>query len=342
MLHRMLTKDGWQANEQSVKYLSFVYPLIFVSLIGSQVAFAQDELADDIDAAPEVAMEEGKSSPFEKGAGGPPGGLSFYSLELSGGYLPEADMDGKSGSLSEQLYEASIAWNRFAGFDNISRVSFTYTRREYDVSGEEPYAGSFDETNAFRIGGTFQRPIGDKWSAFVTSGVSVQSAGGAKLTDGWNVPFSAGIGYMFSPQLLVSAGVLGILEAELGARVIPIAAIRWMPNDRFTLMTLNGVRATYKMGARKEWEILGSVLYETFVFAVDDLEGFTREQGVVSQEYWQTRLGLNRNFGRMFTVGLFLESRFNRKFEYYDNDKEFDQFDVDPTLGLRLVGTYRF
>jgi hypothetical protein len=44
----------------------------------------------------------------------------------------------------------------------------------------------------------------------------------------------------------------------------------------------------------------------------------------------------------MFEVGAYLEGRFSREFEYIDDDRRFDGFDVDPGLGLRIVGSYRF
>jgi len=293
-------------------------------------------------ASPADPMEQPEEPLWRQEGGRPPGGFEFFELEQSALFVPESDFENGSGDVSENRFETTIAWNRFSGPNSVSRVSAGYIRKEYDVGGAEPFADSFGGVNAFRVGGTFERPFYRRWSAFVSSSVSFQAAGGASLGDGWNVPFAFGVGYLINPKLYVSAGVLGIFEAELGERAIPILGVRWQPNDRFTLMTVNGVVATYKAGARKEWEWLASVLYETFVFAVDDLEGFEKERGVVSQEYFLTRLGLIRNIGKEFQIGLALEGRFFRKFEYYDDDREFDQFDVDPGVGLRISGAWRF
>ena len=286
------------------------------------------------------AESAGGAMPEETGRGaGPP---AFFELDQSALWLPGSDLDGPDGELGESRFATTLAWSSFAGPNRITRASFAYARRNYDFSGAEPYAGSFDTTNSFRVGGTVERPFSGPWSAFVSSGVSVQAAEGADFRDGWNVPFVAGVGYLVSRELYLSAGLLGILEAETGGFVVPIVGLRWRPNDRFSVMTLNGVRATYKLGKNREWELLGSVLYETFVFAVDDLEGFRRREGVVSQEYWLARFGVSRGFGRMFEVGAYLEGRFSREFEYIDDDRRFDGFDVDPGLGLRIVGSYRF
>ncbi|MFP4351424.1 MAG: hypothetical protein ACLFTU_01155 [Puniceicoccaceae bacterium] len=293
-------------------------------------------------AAPADPMEQPEEPLWRQEGGRPPGGFGFFELEQSALFVPESDFDDGSGDFSENRFETTIAWNRFSGPNSITRLSAGYIRKDYDVGGAGPFAGSFGGVNALRAGGTFERPLNRRWSAFVSSSVSFQAAGDASLADGWNVPFLLGAGYLVNPELYVSAGVLGIFEAELGDRAIPILGVRWQPNDRFTLMTVNGVVATYKAGARKEWEWLASVLYETFVFAVDDLEGFEREQGVVSQEYVQTRLGLVRNIGEEFQVGLALEGRFFRRFEYHDDERKFDQFDVDPGVGLRISGAWRF
>lgn len=257
-------------------------------------------------------------------------------------YFPYADLDGEEGELAEKTIGAELAWNRIKGYNNFTRLTTSYTRRDYDVRQSASYSSSLTEVNAVRIGGTFERPFNENWSGFATFRVSLQSARGTPLTDGWNVPFAAGIGYSFSPRFTLGVGLLGTWEAQLGTRVIPIASLRWMPNDRLSIMTLNGVRASYKIGDRKQWEVVSSVLYETFVFAVTDLEGFDEEQGVVSQEYWQLQLGLNRSFGRQFQVGVSLKGRFNRSFEYYKDDDRFDKFDINPALGIRVRGSYRF
>ncbi len=289
----------------------------------------------------DVGLSKVDSAAKSNKPAGPPA-RSFYSVKLEALYFPHAEMDGKDGELSEKSAGVEFSWNRFAAFNNFTQIMGSYTARNYDVEKAEPYAGSFTEVNAFRIGSTFERPIGDRWSAFVVSRVSLQSAKGTSPFEGWNVPFSAGVGYMFHPKFIVSAGALGIFQAQLGTTVIPIVTLRWTPTDRLTIMTLNGIRVGYKLGEKKEWEILSSVVYETFVFAVTDLEGFDEQQGVVSQEYFQARIGLSRKFGRMFEVGFFLESRFDREFEYYKDDKKFDEFGVDSSIGFRLDGTFRF
>lgn len=305
--------------------------------------FSQIWAPADIRAAnPADPMEQPEEPLWMREGGKPPEDFAFFELEQSALFMPESDFEDGGGDLSENRFETTIAGNRFSGPNSISRVSASYLRKDYDVGGTEPFADSFSGVNAFRVGGTFERPFHGPWSAFVSSSVSFQAEEGASLGDGWNVPFAFGVGYLINPKLYVSAGVLGIFEAEIGERAIPILGVRWQPNERFTLMTVNGVVATYKAGARREWEWLASVLYETFIFAVDDLEGFEREQGVVSQEYFLTRLGLIRNIGKEFQIGLAIEGRFFRKFEYYDDDREFDKFDLDPGVGLRISGAWRF
>jgi len=297
--------------------------------------------ADDIGEAL-VAEDEDRREADENVRRGPPGPLTFRSLEVEGQFFPEADVRGGGGSISETTIGAELGWTRVAAFNDVRRATVSYALRDYDVDQTAPYGSSLTRVNVVRVGGTVQKPFGDKWSWFATSRVSLQAGQGARLVDGWNVPFSAGVGYLINPRLNVSVGVLGILEAQLGATVIPIPAIRWMPTDRLTVMTLNGVVVTYKAGQRKEWELISSILYETFVFAVDDLEGFDEGKGVISQEYFQVRVGAKRNFGPMFQIGAFLEGRFNRRFEYYRDDDRFDDFRVDSGMGFRLTGTYRF
>ena len=270
------------------------------------------------------------------------GPRSFFSLEGEVHYLPKADLDGKPGRLGETGAGLELNWTQLASFNNFTQLMTSYSQRSYEADDGDPYSSSFTEVNAVRIGATFERPFGDRWSGFVTSRLSLQSAKGTALIDGWNVPFATGVGYLIHPKLIVSAGVLGIWQAEIGTRVIPLVTLRWTPTDRLTIMTLNGVRVSYKLGAKKEWEIVSSVMYETFVFAVTDLEGFNEEQGVVSQEYFQARVGLKRQFGKMFELGGYVESRFNRNFEYYKNDDKFDEFEVDSAVGIRITGTFRF
>lgn len=289
----------------------------------------------------------------EAAAGGPPppagpperrGPPEFYELELTTVWIPDSDTEGVGGDgeFSENRYSLGLGWSRFAAPNHISRIEATYAHRDYDITGDNLYSGSFDRVNALNVQTTFERPFAGKWSAFSWAGVSFQAAEGADFSDGWNVPFALGAGYMFSEKLVVSAGVLGILEAQADGMVIPIISLRWQPNDRFSLLTLNGARATYKMGGRKQWTLVGSVLYQTFVFAVEDLEGFREDRGVVSQEYWLGRIGLERSFGRQFEVGVYIEGRFDRKFEYIRDEDEFAGFDVDPAAGLRFSGSYRF
>jgi len=289
----------------------------------------------------------------EAAAEGPPGPVApperrgppeFYELELTTVWIPDSDTEGVGGDgeFSENRYSAGVGWSRFVALNNISRIEATFAHRDYDITGDNLYSGSFDRVNALNLQTTFERPFTDRWSVFSWAGVSFQAAEGADLLDGWNVPFALGAGYLFSEQLVVSAGVLGILEAEADGFVIPIVSLRWRPNDRFSLLTLNGVRATYKMGGRKQWTLVGTALYQTFVFAVEDLEGFRETRGVISQEYWLGRVGLERSFGRQFEVGAYVEGRFNRKFEYIRDEDEFAGFDVDPGAGLRFSGTYRF
>ncbi len=315
----------------------------FLGLAGGQL-FGAGELGSDGDNLEEGLAEEAQV--VERAGlvsrGGPPGVRSFYSITVDALYFSKADIRGGSAEVSEKAAGIELGWTRVAAFNDFTQLTTSYTRKEYNVEQSDRLEESLTEVNALRIGGTLQRPFGDRWSGFATSRLSLQAAKGTPLSNGWNVPFSAGIGYLINPQLNVSVGVLGTWEAQLGTRVIPIAAIRWMPTDRLTIMTLNGVRVSYKMGERKEWELLSSVMYETFVFAVTDLEGFDEEQGVVSQEYFQAQIGLNKSFGPKFQIGVFLESRFEREFEYYKNEKKFAEFDVDSSLGFRLAGTYRF
>jgi len=61
---------------------------------------------------------------------------------------------------------------------------------------------------------------------FSWAGVSLQAAEGADLLDGWNIPFAAGVGYLFSENLVVVGGVLGIVDAEADGLVIPIVSLR--------------------------------------------------------------------------------------------------------------------
>jgi hypothetical protein len=337
--------DRWRVElyRPYVRY-RFLFLSLCVILPGAVELGGGGQLGRGGDSLEEGLSEVEEEKKQEKASGGkrPSGPPAFYSLTAEGHVFPESDIDGSSGTLAETGMGLELGWTRIAGINNFTRLTTSYSYRSYDVDQSEPYSGSFTEVNAVRIGGTFERPFADKWSGFVTSRLSLQSAKGTPLGDGWNVPFAAGIGYLFTPKLVVSVGVLGTWEAELGTRVIPLASFRWTPTDRLTIMTLNGVRVSYKLGEKKEWEVLSSVFYETFVFAVTDLEGFNREQGVVSQEYFQARVGLKRSFGPMFQVGAFVESRFNRKFEYYQNDDKFDEFRIDSSVGFRLTGTMRF
>lgn len=307
---------------------------------GGSLSAIEDDRAD-IGAPPAGAVGEVEAPGPPTGPRGP---IEFFSAGIDGVWLPESDSRGSGGDggLSEDRVALELGWNRIDAPNHFSRVEFTYAFRNYDVTGDSLYAGSFNNVNALRLQTTFERPIGGKWSGFLWSGVSVQAAEGADLLDGWNIPFAAGVGYMFSEKLVVIGGALGILEAETDGLVIPLVALRWRPNDRFSLMTLNGFLASYKMGSRKVWTLSGSLLYQTFVFAVQDLEDFGPVSGVVSQEYWLARLGVERSFGRSFEIGVSVEGRFNRKFEYFDDGDEFAGFDVDSAAGLRFNATYRF
>ena len=325
-----------------------VRSIIFLFLLGcfghaglSQDAGAIGSEAGDLDKA---LAEEAEAAKEDRAAGrrGPPGPRSFNSFSVFGQYFPSADVKTGGGSIAETTVGVEFGWTRLAAFNDFRQFTLGYSRRDYDVDRSDPLGSSVTEVNAFRIGGTIQQPFAERWSWFATSRLSLQAGTGAALSDGWNVPFSGGVGYMIHPRLNVSLGVLGTWEAELGVRVIPIAAIRWMPTDRLTIMTLNGVRVSYKMGEKRQWELISSILYETFVFAVDDLDGFREVQGVVSQEYFQARLGLSRSFGPMFEVGAFVEGRFDRNFEYYENDDKFDEIEIEPGLGFRVSGSYRF
>lgn len=308
--------------------------ILFISLVAGVLFSGVDSGANEASRSDPPA-----GIPVERR--GPP---DFYQLELTTVWIPESDTEGVGGDgeFSENRYSMGLGWNRFLAPNNMTRLEATYAHRDYDMTGDNLYSGSFNRVNAVNLQTTFERPFADRWSLFSWAGVSLQAAEGADLLDGWNIPFAAGVGYMFSEKLVVVGGVLGIVEAEADGLVVPIISLRWMPTDRFTLMTLNGVRATYKMGGRKQWTLLGSVLYETFVFAVEDLEGFEQKRGVVAQEYWLGRIGLERSFGRQFQVGVYIEGRFNRKFEYFRDDDEFAGFDVDPGAGLRFSGSYRF
>ena len=309
-------------------------PVHFLALLLGSFFFASGSDGSETDRrGPPAALPSERRGPPE-----------FYELQADAVWIPDSNTEGVGGDgeFSENRYSVNLGWSRFAAPNNISRIEATYAHRDYDITGNNLYSGSFDRVNALRLQTTFERPFADRWSAFTWAGLSVQAAEGADLFDGWNIPFAAGVGYMFSEELVVVGGVLGIVEAETDGKIIPIVSLRWRPNDRFTLLTLNGVLASYKMGGRKQWTLVGSVLYQTFVFAVEDLEGFDQERGVISQEYWLGRLGLERSFGRQFEVGVYIEGRFNRKFEYFRDEKEFAGFDVDPGAGLRFSGTYRF
>ncbi|MEM0965216.1 MAG: hypothetical protein AAGJ81_03565 [Verrucomicrobiota bacterium] len=300
--------------------------------------YAQNELPGE-----EKPLIADEAAPSESGQGRPQGPPPpFFAVDLRVTSFADADLDGDEGELGENRITADLSWNRFAAPNNITRTSLRYVYRNYDLTGDNPFAGAFNEVNGFRVGGTLERPVSGNWSLFGTGAIGFQGAEGANIFSGTTVPFAGGVSYLFGPHLIVGAGVLGVFESNVGTTVIPIVTIRWTPNDRFTLMTLNGVRVTYKLGQQKEWEVLGSILYETFVFAVDDFDGLAKDQAVVSQEYWQARTGLIRRFGRQFQIGAFLEGRFERKFDFYDNDREFDRFRIDNSLGFSIEGTYRF
>ncbi|MGE9290485.1 MAG: hypothetical protein ACQKBT_05825, partial [Puniceicoccales bacterium] len=269
-------------------------------------------------------------------------GRSFFELKAEGHIFPASDIRDSEGDLEEKGSGLELNWTSIKSFNHFTQLMTSYSERSYNVDQAPPFTGSFTEVNAVRVGSTFERPFVGDWSGFVTTRLSLQSAKGTALSDGWNVPFATGVGYRIHPTLQVSAGVLGIWQAQIGTRVIPLVTLRWMPNDRFTLMTLNGARISYKLGEKKQWQVVSSILYETFVFAVTDLEGFNEDQGVVSQEYFQAQVGLLRSFGPMFEIGAYVESRFNRKFQYYKNDDKFDEFEVDSSMGFRLTGSFRF
>lgn len=266
------------------------------------------------------------------------------SFSAEGSAYTRADLKDADGKLQESTYGATAAWTDFAGEDSFRQVSFEVRNSHFEFSGDSLYRHSFNNVLQLQLSGTWQFPLVDRWNGLVSGGGLLAADNSEHLGRGWNVPFLAGVGYTFSKEFKLGLGLLGEFRANEDPFLFPYLGVEWRPTDRFTFYTRNGVFASYEAGGQRNWKLVSSATFTTFVFAVDNLKNFPggKTRGVVEDRSYNLNLKVERTLFRQWVVTAGVTGKFGRKFRYLDDGNKFAEFKVDPSVGLDLGATYRF
>jgi len=127
-------------------------------------------------------------------------------------------------------------------------------------------------------------PLDPSWSLFAAGDVGWALVNGAAATDGCTYGGLVSARKQCTTNVAVTLGLFVHTRLAASARLLPIPGIEWQINDRLGLRTAQGLVLTYRLDARRRWQVDGSLLVENREYRLPAdsplSDGVFRDRGV--------------------------------------------------------------
>lgn len=264
-----------------------------------------------------------------------------YTVGLSGFTTGEADLGDGAGDLRTDEYGLSVdvsAGNYREG--GLLAVNGGYNRRTYSIDAFGNSVSAEDDFETLSTSVRYGRHIEGNWGMTGLLGLSFAQGDEGDWGEGMTFFGAALADYSFSRDLTVSFGLAYMSRLGEDDLIIPLAAVRWQINDRWSLQTFDGVYVQYAVTPDKSQllDLFASWQSETYsVGSIAGKELYLEDEGFVLGVRYHVNVGEN------FVVSPYAGYLFSREFEVRnEDDNRLAKLDADSTwvLGLSLSGKF--
>ncbi len=247
-------------------------------------------------------------------------------------YTADADFDDSSlGDVSVWRFDIPARYTLKTENGDLGLGAFyEYSRYELGNLNDDDF-----NFNTLAFDAFWKGMINDNWGYFVYGGITLSADTDADLTDGVTGTGAGGVRYVWSESLSlgVGAGVSSRLEDD--PMLLPIIALNWQINDRWSLRTLNGATLTFDVSGEKTFLLDLGVKYQRREYRLDNDASLTEK--MLSAE-----VGATYRFCPQFALRGFVGIAAGRNMEIRADDDKVQDEDVDaaPFFGVRALCTF--
>jgi hypothetical protein len=202
------------------------------------------------------AETEGDAAPAAEIPAGPPSDAVRLSLDISGAYQFDTDIDdGGEFSVIRAGVAPGLSFQLSERHTLALRLGYAYDG--YDFSGRTGFGGldPWSSVHTLSFAAQLRWRVDDEWTVFGGPLLRVSGESDADVDDAFAGGGLAGFTYKFSDTLTLGPGVIVISEIEDGTDVFPILFVNWQLSDRLALRTRGGEGAVRGGGVELAWRL---------------------------------------------------------------------------------------
>ena len=291
------------------------------------LAMASLALADDITSG-HSGLEDMETSSI----------TNVFSVNPGFEWLPNADFNtSRLGQVNVWRFNVPASYTLKTQPGDL-RLGVFYEYSEYQFSKLEDLGGRDEgrkDFNTLAFNTLWKSMINDDWGYFLYGQVSLSAAKSTDLGNGLTGMGGGGVQYVFSDKLRLGLGAAVATHTEEDPSVLPIIALNWQINDRWTLTTLNGATITYDVTGDKKFLLDLGAAYQRREYAIE------KNTSLYDRQY-TLELGATYNFTPNVGIRGYAGVATGRKFQVRHNDQKIVDQDVDaaPIIGVRAMFTF--